>query len=948
MSSSRGSGIKRHRLVLLAIDFSSEGNEIVLSECVDAWGEFELLDEVYLVDLSVVDAASFSCVEPGQTETFLLEKILSDKIWSDITVISVRLAPLSRVDIRRVSQEESLQLAVERVFPDGAACKTSFFTMSWTNDEDFYAHSLPRSYSSNFLHDRGIYAGAELARAPFDEKSRHLSLVFTALIGSGGFSGQVNVPFQRLAEQDAGLKVGQIIRPVRAIARAASGGWFFRDALRRAMLNDDFYLPSNVLNAIPDSGSSIVIGSLVKETSDICKFNYQKLSNIEKPKSTISLLKGFLLLLKDLPKYLKTSARKVVLSELSDRVRPLADALQELYGQDSIIAIQGSSIIGDGRTSEVAKLLQIFGQRVSEGFDFLPENDPRVWQNFCKIVTGSLDGSDLPEGIRSLTKTGRIIFTNPQIVAPSRKSSIFELRPAERELLGVQNSRTFREPDALDRESQEMFRQICKKVKLEKTLRPETQNPDTASPGDPYSKGSLVSRISNSSRENPKKSEVIRDARTLLDEFEKWLPAAVESSEKTFIAKVAKNLEDAIEQARLDVKIEELKRFIQEQENLNNNRLKKKIASILAKSGVLGLSVATIFSVLKVFTFAVVPFLLIWLIVWVSGTAVGLGFRVFKEAIAARKRDLAGFSETNFNKLFEVSKNAMQEYVRLQVLYQNFQVWSRILREIIHSPFGQLEDRVSGRDEITRLPHPRQFSIAQVQPSDDQLQFLLNEIRRMVLIKGHLNSVLRGTLGYWREEYIKNSPDGLNLDPYNDLAQTWGQAIGKRLNGEHVFYPLQDFYQDIVHGDLREETAIALQAEIEQKFKGYEVRDVFSKITEVDPEHQALRNFSPSDYLFDYLENPATKNEQFSIDLFNTDTPNAIGLRQDNVDHSKDAMWNHELRTLGNFNLRTNKRFVMLTYLFTVGKQANLDDLKGFKTVQGDERPGDARSGIRT
>ena len=284
----------------------------------------------------------------------------------------------------------------------------------------------------------------------------------------------------------------------------------------------------------------------------------------------------------------------------------------------------------------------------------------------------------------------------------------------------------------------------------------------------------------------------------------------------------------------------------------------------------------------------------------------------------------------------------------MQVLYQNFQVWSRILREIIHSPFGQFEDSASGKDEITRLPHPRQFSIAQVQPSDDQLQFLLNEIRRMVLIKGHLNSVLRGTLGYWRAKYIKNSPDGLNLDPYNDLAQTWGQTIGKRLNGEHVFYPLQDFYQDIVHRNLREETATALQVEIEQKFKGYEVRDVFSKITDVDPEHQALRNFSPSDYLFDYLENPETKNEQFSINLFNTDTPNAIGLRQDNLDQSKSAMWNHELRTLGNFNLRTNKRFVMLTYLFTVGKQANLVDLKGFKSDLGGEKPEDARSGIRT
>ena len=67
------------------------------------------------------------------------------------------------------------------------------------------------------------------------------------------------------------------------------------------------------------------------------------------------------------------------------------------------------------------------------------------------------------------------------------------------------------------------------------------------------------------------------------------------------------------------------------------------------------------------------------------------------------------------------------------------------------------------------------------------------------------------------------------------------------MNGELVYYPLQDYFEDLVQRDLREVAARALQTEIENRFNSLEVREVFGQTTEVDPDHLALKDFTPEE-----------------------------------------------------------------------------------------------------
>lgn len=928
-------GARRHRLVLLAIDFSLVESDSILTECVDAWGEFELLEDVYIVDLSAEEGQPFPCSLAGEDRILHLEKVLLEKIWSDITVISVRATPLSRIVAARVDREERLQSELESAFPTGSACKTTFFTMSWTSGEEFYSTSLPRNFTSNFLHDRDTFLGGGLARAPFNAQSRHLSLVFNALIGAGGFTGQVDVPFQKVSEHDAGINVGQVIRPVRAIGRAASGGWFLRDLLRRAMLHDDFYLPSGVLNPKPDSGSLIIIDDLVKETSKLCGFNYELLVMEDmKPRRHVSLFGGLVLLLKDLPKYFRRAAREVVSAEVAKEIEKYADALQQVYGENSIIRIQGTSETSAANNSEILGLLRLL-EMASADFRDLSAPDPKIWKNFSLIVTGSLDGSDLPEDIRSLSRGGRTIFTNPQIVAPSPNTSIFKLSDAEKELLGVSRMNSFREPDSLDRGSQENFRAICQEVKLRQfSIRIAEQTVANSDLGERTRiRGP---RASSQQKLAPDKSGSIgtlRDARTILDDFEKWLPRAIEDSSKTFMAKVAKVIDDAMEAAKLDVKVSELKKLIQDQANLNAKKASKKFPLIVTGVGAFGLISAVVVKALGWISFALTPVILIWLAVWLVGSSIAIIARIFKVALDARRRDLAGRTETDIQKLFKSTKHAMREYIRLSARRQEFYAWSRILREVIHRPYGDTQDSAAGGDELTKLPHPRQFSISKVSPSDKQMMFLLRETQRMVLVKGYLHNVLTGVISDWKDNYRQLVDDGANFDPFNDSFTTWGQPIGKHLNNESCFYPLQDFHNEISYRDLREKTSKALQSNIVSKFKEYKVREIFSQTTHNDPDHKAMQHLTPDDYLFGFLADPSTMHEEFSADLFSIETQNALSLRQNNVESSKCTMWDPDQRTLGSFNLRASRRFVMFTFLCTVGKKAGLVDIKGFRSL---------------
>lgn len=937
--------------MLVGLDFSSESNERVLSECIDAWGAAGLLEDVYFVDLGTEVgtakdfqvATQFQCARPGQDTIITLDRALSSHIWAEIVLISIRLSPLSRVFSERVGQEERVKRDIVRAFPSDSGCRTGFFTLSWLNDEPFSDGVFPQGFTTNLLHDRSIYVGEELAVAPFDERNRHLSLAFTALIAAGGFVGQHSSSLVQLVDDDGRMGLGSVVRPIRAIARAASGGWFFRDALRQAMSRENFIMPGGV-NAVPDGGSPVIVENLVRQVADMCEFRYLPHKSQTSRGKRVGFFEALKHFLKNIWRYIVRSGRHEVAERIANALEPFADALQNVYGSNSIITIRGTSGASDGGlNNDVVRLLQYLVQNPNE-LALEPKIDPLVWRNLAKVVVGSLDGSDLPEQITCLSRQSRIIFNDPSIIAPSAEASVFRLSKSDLLALGLEESSSLREPDVLFPETLEAFRAVSSKAKQDsifassKVSSLPSETPVESSAASIRSRligGSESSRVGSQFSETAKSPMGSRDVRKILEDFEKWLPTVKDRARSSVLFKLADLLEAEARNAMQDVKVEELKRLLDEMIKDGSRKSRSKLLIVLGGVGVASLVGVFAASQLSWISLALLPLLLIWLVIWLFSVAFGLAVGVVKRAIRDYREDFGKSEESGVQFLFNSSKQAMREYIRLRSLQSQFFAWSRILREVIHSPYGAQADDSESSGDITNIPHPRQFAIAKVKPLPRQMQNLLNAIRSAVLVRGYLDSVLEGTIGVWRERYKEFALVGINQDPYADLKQTWGQAVSERVDGGLVYYPLQDYYEDLVHRDLREVAARELQVEIESRFGAQEIRDVFGEIVDVDPDHLALKDFTPEDYLFGYLGRngfiPGAFRREFEIGLFNMHSPRALELRRSNVDESRCVGSPIDNRTLRNFSLRRNRRFIMLTHLVAIGDQAGPEDLSGYE-----------------
>lgn len=951
MSDTNERGLARRQLVIVGIDFSADSNERMVAECIDAWGIAGLLEDVYLLDLSTETATAqdfeiavqFGCAQPGSDDVIALEKVLGTHIWAEIIVISIRLAPISRIVSLRIEQEDKLKKHIERAFPADGGCKTAFFTMSWLNDEDFSESAFPQSYTSNLIHDRSIYVGDDLAVAPFDERSRHLSLAFTSLISAGGFVGQASSSLIGLVESDGRMALDRVVRPIRAIARGADGGWLFRDALRQAMSRESFIMPGSIVNAVPDGGSPIVVDNLVKESAEMCNFRYHPHESVTGKAKRMGFFRALVYFLKTIPRYVPSSARRIAAEKIAQFSQPMVDALQSVYGSNSVVVIRGTDeSLSMGFGDDTTRLLQYLAQHKNE-LGLEPAREPKIWKDLACVVMGSLDGSDLPGEITCLSKGNRLIFDDPAIVGPSPGVSIFRLTKPELEILGVDKSESFREPDVLFVQTIDSFRARCSKAKLNLIFgSPETKE-ETRDGSADLKATQIRSRLlggkvpsipdfaDGASRRND--STTSRDVRKIAEDFEKWLPIAQERSRASFLAKLANLLEQEADRASADIKLEELKKRLDDMLLIKNN--KKKRLGLVAGFGVGSLFGVIALSQLKWVSLALLPLGFIWLVIWLFSSALALAIMVFKRAVQDYREDHGRASESSLQFLFESTTQALREHIRLRSLQMQLLAWSRILREIIHNPYGTQLDDSEAAGDLSNLPHSRQFSIARVEPNLEQMQFLQNSIRRMLLVRGYLSTVFEGVLGVWRERYKKFELGLSNQDPYADLEQTWGKAIAQAADGQHVYFPLQDLFENLVHRDLREDAARYLQAEIGNRFSDYQIRDVFGKITDVDSDHQALRDFAPEDYLFEYLGKsgaiPRALRQDFDINLFNMTSARAVQLRMGNIDQDKSTHWNPSSRTLRDFNLRRNRRFIMLTHMVTLGELASPSDLSGYK-----------------
>jgi len=901
---------------------------VSIASCVDEWARRGFVEGVYFYDLR-----EKVCQAANHPDIVSLLTVFNLDVWSDITVMSVRVDSLDAVQSERVSQEDALREAVMRSFPPGSGARTYFFTLSWLGSGQFNELVFPRSYTTNLIHDRSIFVDELLPVAPFDDESRELSLAFTAVALAGGLRGQSAVPLTAIGAVDAGLNLEPPVRPVRAIARSATAGRLLQRLLKQAMSNAGNLLPGKIANLNPDNGSPFIVEMLTRELTSECGFAYEPHTPPLSADRSLGILQAFREFFRGFGQYLRRAARTQVAQAIAGYLEPIANAMQRVYGTDGEVVIRGGRRAGESSADQVAQLMQMlqsFGS--AEGFNddekyglsdisiaekILP--NPSTWRVFCNTLIASLDGSPLAPEFRSLSQGGSVIFTDARIVGPEPASSIFKLSEMDRITLGLEGDVAFREPDHLDTRSLDDFRALVARVKESRLFGDDIRTPGTTD-GETGGQGVLSqNRGPNAGR--------VRTPQEISDAFESWSKTGAVAQEQSLLGRIARTLEENVEFARVDIRVGECRRLVDELAARARTRSSRVLGIVRDVVPPLGMAVLGAWLLPG-------PWFM-WGAIGLLGYAVWFATRVFVRAIRDRRRDFRRGGETELESMFRTTVRAIREYIRLSILQRQFYAWSRIVREIIHAPYGDLgvhEDDL----ETGTVPHPRQFSIARVTPTDQQMLQLLDMVRMNVLDRGYLKQVLDGVEGLWRNQYIQVAPGVVNIDPYSDVREsTWGHRIGQRLDGSPVLFPLHDFFREISSGDVRERAAGKLRESIVQYLGEREVGEVFGVIADIDGDHRALQNFSPSAYLFGYLRNPSAFSEDFAADLYRIDTPNAISLRAENVDVDRCAMWDPERRRLVDFGMSAEQEMVMTTYLVAVGRVGAPRDLAGFTETAG-------------
>jgi hypothetical protein len=932
-------GVSTRRLVLIALDLSHDGPIV---ESLDGWQSIGLLDDVYVVSLPMTDRAELTCFRPNTDTQVSLTSVFSERVWSDVTVVSPRLAPLSRTSEGRVAAELRLQTEVRNAYPVGQVTHCTFFTLAWLNGEEFTDGVLPVGYSSHLIHDTRIFADPRLPLRQFNDQNRHLSLAFTAVLGAGGFTGQAVVPLRKVSEFDEGVHFAARVRPLRGMARAALGGWFFDDELRRSMEQQDSLTPQGVVNPIPTGLDSHLLDLLVRETATVCQLNYVAYVSPRPPDAPpVNWWAALKIFFRGFGSCIRRAVRGEVSSEIARRTQPLADALQDvLFGEHSTVVIRGSSKSGLPSPDSLHQLVSLIEQRTDAVYAPQPQNE--AIKALVDISLATLDGSDLPDGIKCLTKAGRVLLSSPKIVGPSIEASTFHLSDEERGMLGLLDASREAAPDVLVPASIARVAQAIREARINqvfKSVPVKDPDPPVSANEGPRLVGTALrsrsGRLGDGARDTRRDAPTTPRSPDLLErEFDEWHNRATAEAEPTFIGRLTLHLQAQIDRAQADNKFEEWKRQAEAAAKVadQGKQTSRKFTLAAVASLVVTILASIVFSSFKIVAIAVVPFLAIGVMVWLAGFAFSFGVRVLRKAIDIRRKDLERErTESSLEALLHHSERAIREYIRLVSLQRQINVWQKIIRGIIHAPFGP--SRVSRRDEqdIMAVGRPDQFLVTEVAPADEQIIVLRNHIRGRVVVKGYLQKTLDGVLGEWKSQYQQLYANNLNNSPYSDHATPWGTPTGlHRADDSPVYLPLQDFYTQIISGGLREVNAQAVRKDIEDSFRNFEVREVFAKVVGVDKEMKAIGAYSPDAYLFDYLTHAPGAKLDFDAKLFNKRDQEGVSMLAKNVQDDLGMMSDVTDRKLASFNLRAERQFVMMTYLVDVGRRCELSALSGY------------------
>lgn len=488
-----------NRLVLLIGDF--EGTEKDLGSVLQEWSNAGLLGAVAwtsaLSDLTKKPRVTVN--EPhGTRETGLFE-LLTSRIWGQVTVVSVRQAPLETMSEQRFDNEVALLGLVEKAFEAHKGLEFASLTVSVGETSGLWGRGFSPQWKLHLLHEPTLWIDPAVATQPLWDDNRHLVVALLALTTAGGFVWQTNSLVSGLADPPSGnyrpLRVGRAFLRVISAGRLtdevlggafpASGPWSVPpDVPNSRAVPPGTTLPDNVVNAVLDSGS-FRLGQgpqLKRQTAE-----------------GISMLEGLKLFFVKFAEAL----RSIPVAFVARVKGEIEDFVQKTtFGGDSTILLKFDPAQSDLDTDGLVGVIQSL--YLSTEID--PIGDTVPWTVLQAVALGAVDGGRFPDRVPVPSAgVNRLIFTDPGAIGPAPHDDHFRVTAFEQHLLNMKDSHQDIGPMDIEAAMTLKLRLIAMRKEL--GVREELKTGGTSSPKAPAgsSPGDSAKAKDSKKRKKPKR-----------------------------------------------------------------------------------------------------------------------------------------------------------------------------------------------------------------------------------------------------------------------------------------------------------------------------------------------------------------------------------------------------------------------------------------------------------
>ncbi len=935
------------RLTLVCINIATEES---IADCLDSWFCADLLGEVCIVDLSDESSnKSWLTSYPNDPNWASLNDVFASKPWQSITLISCRTETLGKVSAQRVRNEERIRSSIIQSYPVGGGVQTRFATLSIVDaNESKTDANLPLGFTVNLLHESIIISDSNMPIVAVSESNRIPTLAFMSIVAAGGFRSQTNGPIDALNDYEPGLE--RNIRLCRAIGRAGSGGLLLDENLRRVIGSGSRGTVS-VPNLYIAEFDQNRVGKLAVEIIEQGKFSYKK---YESPKNEdpkpIGIFRAVAMFFRDFKLYLKEATKRTVDSEVKKRTQGILDLADgKLFGDAAGLVVKGSS--RDAPSSEIVNEVLTHLKSLDSGIQIdTATPNPTQWDFLTENMFSLIDAGDSRYKVKSLSTStdGPVVFRDPLVVGPLTSHSRFTFRPSEVAKFSIPEELV--QVDILDRRSLVRVSEFLREAK-ERSLfdtSTVTEVPQLSTPLVSRLKGSLsrADRIrermeSGVSWDDGEPEPVLpaRSASDLRKAFIEWQSIADKESQQSLLWQVAKRIDDDVLLTKQDQKLDEIRKELEELSKLDEPRMGA-LGKIFAVSGLLAILVVLAkTTALAAIGFFAAPFFIIF---WLFSTVIAIATRIFMLALEIRRYEFQKDQiETAMTQKMKTTLKAISEYFRLRLVQMQFEDWHRVIREVVHSPYGGMKRATDTQTSLRNVPRPPQFAIAEFQPSDQQKIRIQHELSGRILSKGYLSEVFNALMSNWQQSYDELQPNSPNRTPEADITEK--NVIGgiARPNGSPIFNARVDFRSQLEGPSLRESNTFKIVESLIGWLRNQEIRTIFSNVVGVSSGAHALEHYKPEDYLYEFL-----RSDQFAIPIeFSSNLFSPLGAEYAGANFegrdSSPIVSNMDL-----VDIEAGRSLVLMTHSFDYSKKIPLKMFKNYaKGTQGKSgSPGDGES----